>query len=377
MKRMFVKSLLMSLFMLVLAISGSLHAAGVKVSKRMYGKTKTGEKVHEYTLKNKNDITVRLITYGATMTSLVTPDRDGNLADIVLGYDDISGYESDPIFSGCIVGRFANRISNASFELEGKKYELAQNFQGGHHLHGGEVGFNARIWNSKIIKQSNGSGVAFTLVSPDGEEGYPGRLEVRVKYLLNDNNDLTIDYWASTDKTTHINLTQHSYYNLAGHDSGNVHGHFVRLYCDHYLPVDEHGVPTGEIKSVEGTEFDFRDGARIDRKVGDGRYDHNYVLATQRPEKPILLARISEGTSGRGMAVRTDQPGVQFYTSIHMKETPGKNGAVYNTNQALCLETQHFPDTPNKPNFPTTVLTAGEEFRSRTIHHFYTWQPRN
>ncbi len=377
MKRMFVKSLLMSLFMLVLAISGSLHAAGVKVSKRMYGKTKTGEKVHEYTLKNKNDITVRLITYGATMTSLVTPDRDGNLADIVLGYDDILGYESDPIFSGCIVGRFANRISNASFELEGKKYELAQNFQGGHHLHGGEVGFNARIWNSKIIKQSNGSGVAFTLVSPDGEEGYPGRLEVRVKYLLNDNNDLTIDYWASTDKTTHINLTQHSYYNLAGHDSGNVHGHFVRLYCDHYLPVDEHGVPTGEIKSVEGTEFDFRDGARIDRKVGDGRYDHNYVLATQRPEKPILLARVSEGTSGRGMAVRTDQPGVQFYTSIHMKETPGKNGAVYNTNQALCLETQHFPDTPNKPNFPTTVLTAGEEFRSRTIHHFYTWQPRN
>ena len=377
MKRMFVKSLLMSLFMLVLAISGSLHAAGVKVSKRMYGKTKTGEKVHEYTLKNKNDITVRLITYGATMTSLVTPDRDGNLADIVLGYDDISGYENDPIFSGCIVGRFANRISNASFELEGKKYELAKNFQGGHHLHGGEVGFNARIWNSKIIKQSNGSGVAFTLVSPDGEEGYPGRLEVRVKYLLNDNNDLTIDYWASTDKTTHINLTQHSYYNLAGHDSGNVHGHFVRLYCDHYLPVDEHGVPTGEIKSVEGTEFDFRDGARIDRKVGDGRYDHNYVLATQRPEKPILLARVSEGTSGRGMAVRTDQPGVQFYTSIHMKETPGKNGAVYNTNQALCLETQHFPDTPNKPNFPTTVLTAGEEFRSRTIHHFYTWQPRN
>ena len=374
---MLVKSLLVSLFMLVLAISGSLNAAGVKVSKRMYGKTKTGEKVHEYTLKNKNDITVRLITYGATMTSLVTPDRDGNLADIVLGYDDISGYESDPVFSGCIVGRFANRISNASFELEGKKYELAQNFQGGHHLHGGEVGFNARIWNAKIIKQGNGSGVAFTLVSPDGEEGYPGRLEVRVKYLLNDNNDLTIDYWASTDKTTHINLTQHSYYNLAGHDSGNVHGHFVRLYCDHYLPVDEHGVPTGEIKSVEGTEFDFRDGARIDRKVGDGRYDHNYVLATQRPEKPILLARVSEGTSGRGMAVRTDQPGVQFYTSIHMKETPGKNGAVYNTNQALCLETQHFPDTPNKPNFPTTVLTAGEEFRSRTIHHFYTWQPRN
>ena len=377
MKRMLEKSLLISLFMLVLAISGSLNAASVKVSKRMYGKTKTGEKVHEYTLKNKNDITVRLITYGATMTSLVTPDRDGNLADIVLGYDDISGYESDPIFSGCIVGRFANRISNASFELEGKKYELAQNFQGGHHLHGGEVGFNARIWNARIIKQSNGSGVAFTLVSPDGEEGYPGRLEVRVKYLLNDNNDLTIDYWASTDKTTHINLTQHSYYNLAGHDSGNVHGHFVRLYCDHYLPVDEHGVPTGEIKSVEGTEFDFRDGARIDRKVGDGRYDHNYVLATQRPEKPILLARVSEGTSGRGMAVRTDQPGVQFYTSIHMKETPGKNGAVYNTNQALCLETQHFPDTPNKPNFPTTVLTAGEEFRSRTIHHFYTWQPRN
>ena len=370
------KSVVMKSLLLLAFCFTQLEAANLKVSKKSYGRTAAGEKVHEFTLQNGNGITVKLINYGATLTSLVTPDRDGKLADIVLGYDDIRGYESDPIFSGCVVGRFANRISNASFELEGKQYPLAANFEGGHHLHGGEVGFNARVWDAQIVKQESAVGVAFTLVSHDGEEGYPGRLVVRMKYLLNDNDDLVMDYYATTDKTTHINLTQHSYYNLAGHDSGDVHKHFVRLYCDHYLPVDEHGVPTGEVKSVEGTPFDFRKGARIDRQVAEGRYDHNYVLSMERPEKPILLARVSEGSTGRGMAVRTDQPGVQFYTSIHMKETPGRNGAVYNTNQALCLETQHFPDTPNKPNFPTTVLKPGEEFRSKTIHHFYTWTPK-
>ncbi len=370
------KSVVMKSLLLLAFCFTQLEAANLKVSRKSYGRTAAGEKVHEFTLQNGNGITVKLINYGATLTSLVTPDRDGKLADIVLGYDDIRGYESDPIFSGCVVGRFANRISNASFELEGKQYPLAANFEGGHHLHGGEVGFNARVWDAQIVKQESAVGVAFTLVSQDGEEGYPGRLVVRMKYLLNDNDDLVMDYYATTDKTTHINLTQHSYYNLAGHDSGDVHKHFVRLYCDHYLPVDEHGVPTGEVKSVEGTPFDFRKGARIDRQVAEGRYDHNYVLSMERPEKPILLARVSEGSTGRGMAVRTDQPGVQFYTSIHMKETPGRNGAVYNTNQALCLETQHFPDTPNKPNFPTTVLKPGEEFRSKTIHHFYTWTPK-
>ena len=370
------KSVVMKSLLLLAFCFTQLEAANLKVSRKSYGRTAAGEKVHEFTLQNGNGITVKLINYGATLTSLVTPDRDGKLADIVLGYDDIRGYESDPIFSGCVVGRFANRISNASFELEGKQYSLAANFEGGHHLHGGEVGFNARVWDAQIVKQESAVGVAFTLVSHDGEEGYPGRLVVRMKYLLNDNDDLVMDYYATTDKTTHINLTQHSYYNLAGHDSGDVHKHFVRLYCDHYLPVDEHGVPTGEVKSVEGTPFDFRKGARIDRQVAEGRYDHNYVLSMERPEKPILLARVSEGSTGRGMAVRTDQPGVQFYTSIHMKETPGRNGAVYNTNQALCLETQHFPDTPNKPNFPTTVLKPGEEFRSKTIHHFYTWTPK-
>lgn len=369
-------SVVMKSLLLLAFCFTQLEAANLKVSRKSYGRTAAGEKVHEFTLQNGNGITVKLINYGATLTSLVTPDRDGKLADIVLGYDDIRGYESDPIFSGCVVGRFANRISNASFELEGKQYPLAANFEGGHHLHGGEVGFNARVWDAQIVKQESAVGVAFTLVSHDGEEGYPGRLVVRMKYLLNDNDDLVMDYYATTDKTTHINLTQHSYYNLAGHDNGDVHKHFVRLYCDHYLPVDEHGVPTGEVKSVEGTPFDFRKGARIDRQVAEGRYDHNYVLSMERPEKPILLARVSEGSTGRGMAVRTDQPGVQFYTSIHMKETPGRNGAVYNTNQALCLETQHFPDTPNKPNFPTTVLKPGEEFRSKTIHHFYTWTPK-
>ena len=216
-------SVVMKSLLLLAFCFTQLEAANLKVSRKSYGRTAAGEKVHEFTLQNGNGITVKLINYGATLTSLVTPDRDGKLADIVLGYDDIRGYESDPIFSGCVVGRFANRISNASFELEGKQYPLVANFEGGHHLHGGEVGFNARVWDAQIVKQESAVGVAFTLVSQDGEEGYPGRLVVRMKYLLNANDDLVMDYYATTDKTTHINLTQHSYYNLAGHDLSLIH----------------------------------------------------------------------------------------------------------------------------------------------------------
>ena len=361
---------------LLVCLGTLIIAAELSVSRKPYGKTSSGDKVTQFTLTNGNDITVKLINLGATLTSLTTPDRDGNLADIVLGYDDLTGYENDGIYSGCIVGRFANRISGASFKIGDQQYKLADNFANGHHLHGGEVGFNSRIWKASILKLDKAVGVSFQLVSEDGDEGYPGKLTVRVNYTLNANNDLAINYFAATTKVTHINLTQHSYFNLAGHDSGDVHNHFVRLYCDHYLPVDDDGVPTGEVKAVEGTPFDFRQGARISKQVDAGRYDHNYVLAMKRPEKPELIARVSEGSTGRGMAVRTDQPGVQFYTSIHMKEVAGRHGAVYKTNQAFCLETQHFPDSPNKPNFPSTLLKPGAPFRSRTVHHFYTWTPK-
>jgi aldose 1-epimerase len=220
---------------LLTSILQPINAAELSVSRKAYGKTSTGEKVTQYTLANKNNITVKLITLGATLTSLTTPDRDGNLADIVLGYDDLVGYENDGIYSGCIVGRFANRISGASFKIGDQQYELADNFANGHHLHGGEVGFNSRIWKATVLKLDNAVGVSFQLVSEDGDEGYPGKLTVRVNYTLSATNDLAISYFATTTKTTHINLTQHSYFNLAGHDSGDVHSHFVRLYCDHYL----------------------------------------------------------------------------------------------------------------------------------------------
>ena len=347
-------------------------AAELSVSERMYGTTASGEEVKEYLLQNEAGIEARLISYGATLTSLRVPDRDGVRADVVLGYDDLAGYENDGIYSGCIVGRFANRISGAAFTLDGREYRLAENFPGGHHLHGGEVGFNARVWQAEKFSAGKRVGVRFRLHSADGEEGYPGALEVVVAYSLNSRNELAIRYQAKTTRATHLNLTQHSYFNLAGHDAGSVHGHQVQLHCSHYLPVDKDGVPTGEIRKVVGTPFDFRQSQQIGAQVDEGRYDHCYVLARKKLVRPRALARVVEPTSGRVMEVFTDQPGVQFYTSIHMTEVNGRGKVVYRTNQALCLETQHFPDTPNKPDFPSTVLRPGETFRSRTIHRFST-----
>ncbi len=347
-------------------------AAELSVSERMYGTTASGEEVKEYLLQNEAGIEARLISYGATLTSLRVPDRDGVRADVVLGYDDLAAVENDGIYSGCIVGRFANRISGAAFTLDGKEYPLAENFSGGHHLHGGEVGFNSRVWQAEKFSSEKQVGVIFRLLSADGEEGYPGALDVVVTYSLNNRNELAISYQAETTRATHLNLTQHSYFNLAGHDAGSVHGHHVQLHCRHYLPVDGDGVPTGEIRKVAGTPFDFRTQQEIGAQVDQGRYDHCYVLARKKLARPRALARVVEPTSGRVMEVFTDQPGVQFYTSIHMTEVKGRGGAVYRTNQALCLETQHFPDTPNKPNFPSTVLRPGKTFRSTTIHRFST-----
>ena len=365
------------LLCLVLLTSGlvtAADAASPTLHKNSFGKTSKGIPVDEYVLTSGKGVEARLLTYGATLNSLKVPDRDGELADVVLGYDDIQGVETDEIYSGCIVGRFANRISGAKFTLEEQEYPLAANFPGGHHLHGGEVGFNSRVWRAEPLPMQNAVAVAFHLISPDGEEGYPGTLRVKVNYTLNNRNELSIDYRATTTHTTHVNLTQHSYFHLAGHDSGNVFGHRVQLHCDHYLPVDENGVPTGEIASVADTPFDFRKERTIGSQIEEREmiYDHNYVLSKTRPTRLLPLARVVEPESGRVMEVLTDQPGVQFYTSIHMTEVNGRGGAVYRKYQALCLETQHFPDTPNKPNFPTTVLKPGEEFRTRTVHRFST-----
>lgn len=347
-------------------------AENVTIDRAPFGQTWKGEKVEQFTLRNTDGVEVKLITYGATVTSLKLPDRNGKLEDVVLGYDNIEEFENDVIYSGCIVGRFANRISNGKFTLEGNEYPLVKNFPGGHHLHGGTVGFNSRVWKARRRSTSEGVGVRFRLTSADGEEGYPGKLNVLVTYTLNEQNELIIDYNANTTKTTHLNLTQHSYFNLAGHDSGNVFDHRIQLNCDHYLPVDEHGVPTGEIAAVDGTPFDFRKERTIGSRIKEQPmiYDHNYVLSMKRPSKVLPLARVVEPKSGRVMEVLTDQPGVQFYTSIHMTEVNGRGGSVYKKYQAFCLETQHFPDTPNKPNFPSTILRPDETFKSRTIHRF-------
>ena len=338
-----------------------------------YGRLSTGEMVDEYTLTNAAGIEVRLINYGATVTSLRTPDRAGKRVDIVLGYDDLSGYLGDPISSGCIVGRFANRIAGAQFTIDGNRFALDKNFRGGHHLHGGTIGFQRRVWVAQRFQESGQVGVIFRYTSPDGEAGYPGRLKVVVRYSLNQQNELSVGYEARTDKSTHVNLTQHSYFNLRGHDAGDVLDHRLRLHCDRYLPVEQDGVPTGQIASVTETPFDFRRTRSIGSRIREraGLYDHQMVLA-EHPIGVVPLARVSEPHTGRVLEILTDQPGAQFYTSIHMNRVLGRGGTLYRKYAGLCLETQHFPDSPNRPEFPSTLLQPGEVFESQTIYRFGT-----
>lgn len=340
-----------------------------------YGKTASGQRVDEFVLTNRHGVEARLITYGARLTSLLVPDREGKRADIVLGYDNLEGYLNDGISAGCTVGRFANRIAGASFTLDGQDYPLAKNFRKHHHLHGGKQGFNRRVWEAKPWQTDEKVGVRFRYLSADGEEGYPGRLETTVTYSLNDRNELAIDYLATTNKATHVNLTHHSYFNLGGHDSGDVLAHRLKLNCDRYLPVDDDGVPTGEIASVAGTPFDFREEREIGSRIREQPmiYDHQMIIAadkSQDPASPRMLARVSEPRSGRVMEVLTTEPGAQFYTTIHASRVEGRGGAIYRKYGALCLETQHFPNSPNEPAFPSTVLRPGKEFRSTTIHRF-------
>ncbi|MBM83674.1 MAG: hypothetical protein CMJ78_24205 [Planctomycetaceae bacterium] len=339
-----------------------------------YGKTPGGEKVEEFVLRNSKGIEARLISYGATLTSLLVPDRDGKRADVVLGYDDLDGYLKDPIFAGCTVGRVANRISNGEFTLDGKRYRLAKNFLVNHHLHGGVVGFNRVVWKAKPFTEKGRVGIHFKYVSADGEEGYPGKLDTTVTYSLNEKNELAIEYSATTTKTTHVNLTHHSYFNLAGHDSGDVLDHRLQLNCDRYLPVDKDGVPAGVIAPVAGTPFDFRKERTIGSRIREQPmiYDHQVILPDRdaKETSPRLLGKVTEPRSGRVLEVLTTEPGAQFYTTIHANKVDGRGGAIYRKYGGLCLETQHHPDAPNKPNFPSTVLRPGEKFHSVTIHRF-------
>jgi aldose 1-epimerase len=357
----------------------SMAALGLTVTKTTTKSTFQGKPVEMVTLKNKNGIELTAISYGGIITSLKVPDRSGKFADVVLGFDKPDNYWADPPppFFGAIIGRYGNRIAKGKFALGGKTYTLATN-NGPNHLHGGNKGFDKQLWAIATKDSPEGSSAIFTRTSPDGEEGYPGTLQVRVTYTLTDKNELILDYHATTDKPTPVNLTQHSYWNLAGEGSGDILGEQLTINADRYTPVDDTLIPTGELASVAGTPFDFRQptaiGARIEQsndqlKKGPG-YDHNWVL-NRKGSGVEFAARLTDPKSGRTMEVATTEPGLQFYSGNFLDGTlKGKSGKAYARRSALCLETQHFPDSPNHANFPSTILQPGKSYDSRTVFTF-------
>lgn len=339
------------------------------IQKADYGETEDGKNVNLYTLTNNNNMQVKITDFGGIITSVVVPDKDGKLADVVLGFDSLDGYLGKHPFFGALVGRYANRINQGKFTLNGKEYVLAQN-DGENHLHGGIKGFDKVLWNSEIITTEAGPSLKLTYFSKDGEEGYPGNLNVAVLYTLNDNNEIVIEYKAETDSPTHVNLTNHSYFNLDPDNSEDIHNHILEIKADKYTVVNQNLIPTGELKTVEGP-MDFRKPKKIGldiEKVGIG-YDHNYVL-NKTGTNLELMATVYEPNTGRTLDVFTTQPGLQFYSGNYLNGLKGKNDLVYNKRAGFCLETQHFPDTPNQPDFPTTVLNPGEEYYQTTIYRF-------
>ncbi|MGI4864516.1 MAG: aldose epimerase family protein [Janthinobacterium lividum] len=346
-----------------------------------FGKTKDGLATELYTLQNAHGVKATISTYGGTVTSLLVPDKAGKLGDVVLGFDNLDGYISDAFlksnpYFGALIGRYGNRIAKGKFTLDGKAYQLPTN-NVPNSLHGGTIGFNRHLWTAKPGTSADGPTLTLTYASKDGEEGYPGNLTVTVVYTLTSTDALRLDYTATTDKPTVLNLTNHSYFNLSAGQAKDILGHEVTLKADRFTPVDNTLIPTGELKSVTGTPFDFQQphtiGERIKQVPGaaPGGYDHNWVLADKMRTSPELAATVYEPTSGRTMEVYTDQPGVQFYTGNFLDGTlTGKGGTVYGQHAGFCLETQHFPDSPNQPKFPSTVLKPGETFHSVTEYRF-------
>ncbi len=342
------------------------------VEKSTFGKLDDGTVIDMYTLKNATGAMAKIITYGAIVTELWVPDRNGKVGDVVLGFDDLKGYLGPHPYFGGVVGRVVNRISNAKFTLDGKTYALPAN-SGTLTLHGGKVGFDRRVWKAEALSEAHAASVRLTYLSPDGEEGFPGNLSVTVIYSLIDGNALKIEYRATTDKPTIVNLSNHSYFNFAG--SGTILNDVLTINADNFTPTDSTLIPTGEIKPVKDTPLDFTHpaviGARIDAlKPDPGGYDHNYVL-NGPPGELHFAARVSDPSNGRQMEVWTTEPAMQFYSAIHLDGSiVGKRGVAYPAFGALCLETQHYPDAINHPNFPSTVLRPGAEFHSETIYKF-------
>jgi len=339
------------------------------VERDAFGVTSSGDPVSRYTLTNQRGSVARLIDYGATLTELWMPDREAVLADVVLGFDALDAYESGSGFFGCTVGRVANRIAGARFELDGIEYRLAAN-DGPNHLHGGRAGFDRAIWRSRAFAHALGPAVEFRHASPDGDEGYPGALDVSVVYALDREDALHIEYRAESTAPTLVNLTHHGYWNLAG--SGDILAHELVLRADTYTEVGPRLIPTGRLLPVAGTPFDFRRAKPIGRDIGEleAGYDHNFVLATHARAEPLEVAELRDPTSGRRMRLSTSEPGVQLYTANFLDGVEGKRGDIYGRHAALCLETQHFPDAVHHAGFPSIVLRPGGTYRQTTVYRF-------
>ena len=368
--------------MALVFVMGALQTADGKprIKKSLFGKTADGTDVYLYTLTNKRGAEVSITTYGARVVTLKVPDRDGKIGDVVLGYDNLDGYLKDTAYFGAVPGRYANRIAHGKFVLDGKTYSLPLN-DGPNSLHGGTQGFDKRVWSAKDVSTPAAEALELTYLSRDGEEGYPGNLTAHVTYTLTENNELRIEYSATTDKDTIVNLTNHSYFNLAGEGNGDILDEVLMINADNITPIDSTFIPTGEIQSVAGTPFDFRKPTPIGARINDdneqlkfGRgYDHNFVLNRDDKKGLLLAARVYDKKSGRELEVWTTQPGVQFYSgnfldgSIH-----GKGGVAYGHRFGFCLETQHYPDSPNHPNFPSTELKPGQRYHGVTVFKFLT-----
>lgn len=362
------KVLTLTLACLFLATIGR---AEVTVTKQSWGSMPDGRPVDLYTLKNDAGVEARVTNYGATLVTVRCPDRHGQLADVTLHLDSLGDYlKGHPLF-GSTVGRYANRIAGARFQLDGTTYEITRN-AGQNHIHGGRQGYQKKLWKGEPFQQVDRAGVRLSLVSPDGEEGYPGRLEVEAVYELNEKNELKMEYWACTDKPTHVNLTNHAYWNLRGAGAGDVLDQVLTLFAQKYLPSDEQKIPRGQPRSVKGTPMDFTGphtiGERIDQVPGG--YDHCYVLDKRKAGEFTLAVRLEDPVSGRLMEVWTTQPGIQLYTANGLSDRFGADGRSYGPHHGVCFEAQRFPDTPNRPDFPSSVLRPGDTYHEVTMHRF-------
>jgi aldose 1-epimerase len=362
-----------------LSLASSLSSQGMRgtIKKESFGKTTGGEQIDLYTLSNKKGMEVSITNFGATVVTLKVPDRAGKAADIVLGYDTLDGYEKGTSYFGATVGRYGNRIAGGKFSIDGKTYTLPKN-NGENTLHGGIVGFNKKVWKAREIASKGGESLEMTYLSADGEEGFPGNLSTKVVFTLPaDSNELKIDYAATTDKDTVLNLTNHSYFNLAGEGNGDILDHAMMLHAKQFTPVDKGLIPTGELKNVAGTPMDFNTATAIGKRINESDeqlvfgkgYDHNWVLT--RPGNGLsIAAEAYDPKSGRRLEVLTTEPGVQFYSGNFLDGAKGKGNKPYPQRAAFCLETQHFPDSPNHPNFPSTLLKPKAVFHSQTVFRF-------